>query len=59
MEKTLAAQVPFTPEGSPLATAPVAPVVENVTGAIAVLMHLVCAIVDAAEVKAMVLLFLD
>ena len=56
MVTTLEAQFPVTPAGKPLKVAPVAPVVEYVILVMAVLIHLVCASVPAAEVNVMVLL---
>ena len=53
---TLAAQFAVTPVGRPLTVAPVAPVVAYVMLSMAVLMHLVCASVPAADVRLIVLL---
>ena len=46
---------PVTPAGNPVTVAPVASVVAYVMFVIAVLMHRVCALVPAAELKAIVL----
>ena len=55
MVTTLEAQLPVTPAGKPLTVAPVAPVVEYVIFVIAVFIHLVCALVPAADVRVIVL----
>ena len=47
--------MPVTPAGKPLKVAPVALVVEYVMLVIAVLIHTVCALVPAADVKVIVL----
>ena len=52
---TFAAQLPVTPVGKPVALAPVAPVVLYVILVMAVLIHLVCALVPAADVSVMLL----
>ena len=51
----LADQPPVTPAGKPVIFAPVAPVVEYVIFVIAVLIHIVCALVPTAEVNVIVL----
>ena len=51
MVTTFAAQAPETPAGNPLKVAPEAPMVVQVMLVIAVLLHLVCALVPAAELK--------
>ena len=55
MVTTFPDQLPLTPAGNPVTVAPVAPVVAYVILVIAVLMHLVCASVLAAELKLIVL----
>ena len=52
---TLADHAPVTPAGRPVTVAPVAPVVEYVILVIAVLIHTVCALVPAAELRLTVL----
>ena len=56
MVTTLEDQLPVTPEGKPVTVAPVAPVVEYVILAIAVLIQRVWALVPAADVRVIVLL---
>src|ERR1044072_7433026 len=59
MVTTFAAHVPVTPAGSPENVAPVALVVAYVIFVIGVLMHSVCAVVLAAEVRPIVLFGLE
>ena len=55
MVTIFAAQLPLVPAGNPVTVAPVAPVVAYVIFVIAVLIHTVCALVPAAELRVMVL----
>ena len=52
---TFAAQLPVTPAGNPVNVAPVAPVVLYVIFVIGVLIHIVCEVVDPADVSDIVL----
>ena len=54
MVTTFAAHVPVTPVGNPVTVAPVARTVLYVMLVMAVLIHLVCALVPAAEVNVIV-----
>ena len=56
MVAILEAQVPVTPAGNPLKLAPVAPLAVMVILAMAVLMHFVCAIEPAEEVRVALLI---
>ena len=56
MVTVLVAQEPVTPAGNPVMVVPVAPVVAYVILVMAVLIHLVCVLVPAADVNVMVLL---